>query len=179
MVTKSKMRSANKKNAFTLIEVLISIVLLGIIFTYLYSVINSVKKENVRYIKKSDFIKQETQLFRLFDLDITQAVGKFNIINNGRFDIVQFKTKHSIYGIIEPTVLYFVSKKEDALIRVESLDGFALYDKDQLSKSFLYADILSVRCKSFKVLYTKAGFVNLMLRTKKLKPMVLKIPTVS
>ena len=168
-----------KKSAFTLIEVLISIVLLGIIFTYLYSVINSVKKENTRYIKKSETIQKETKIFRLFDLDMTQVVGKFHISNYGSFDIVSFKTKHSIYGIIEPSILYFVSKKEHTLIRVESLEGFNLYDKDQLSKTFLYADILAVGCKSFKVSYDRGGFINLMLRTKNLKPMVLKIPTIS
>jgi len=131
MVTKSKMKNSNIKSAFTLIEVLISVVLLGIIFTYLYSTINSVKKQNMHYIDKSELIIKETQLFRLFNLDITEIIGGVNISNHGRYDVVQFKTKNSIYGIIEPTVLYFVSKKENSLIRVESMEGFDLYNKDQ------------------------------------------------
>mgnify|MGYP002631013708 CR=1 FL=1 len=177
MGTKRKMRVCYKK-AFTLVEVMVSIVLLGLIFTFLYGTINSIKQQNNHYIEKSDFIETEERIFTLFNLDITQIIGPLNITIGDRFDVMQFKTKNSIYGIIEPSVIYLVSKKDNALIRVESLSYFDLYNKDQLTKEFIYGDILSTECISFKVGY-KDGLVSLLFRAKNLKPMVFKIPTVS
>jgi prepilin-type N-terminal cleavage/methylation domain-containing protein len=177
MDAKRRMIQKNKKNAFTLIEVLVSIVLLGIIFTYLYSTINSLKMQNNHYIQKSDAIKEENRLFMLLTLDIAQAVGTISPSHSGKYDIINFKSKNSIYGIIEPQIMYFVSKKDNTLIRVESLDGFDINNKDQLSTTFLYADILAPECESFKVANNKDGFISVLLRAKGLKPILLKIPT--
>ncbi|WP_455756682.1 PulJ/GspJ family protein [Sulfurimonas sp.] len=165
------------KKAFTLIEVLIAIVLLGLIFTFLYSTINSVKKQNNNYIQKSDSIKKEERIFVLFNLDITQIIGAVNITSGDKYDIVQFNTKNSIYEIINPLVIYLVSKKDNSLIRIESINALNFDNKDKLTETFLYADILTKDCISFKVAY-RDGLVNLLFRAKNLKPMVLKIPTV-
>ncbi|MEA1956666.1 MAG: prepilin-type N-terminal cleavage/methylation domain-containing protein [Campylobacterota bacterium] len=166
------------KKAFTLIEVLISIVLLGIIFTYLYGTINSLKQQNNPYLEKSDLIKEEQKIFKLINLDFIHLIGKVTISHKQNYDIVHFKTKNSIYQIIEPNVSYFVSKKDNSLIRIETLEPFDFSSKSEVSEIFLYADIISEDCISFKVT-TKNNFVNVLFRTKKLKPMVLKIPTIS
>ncbi|MDF1875398.1 prepilin-type N-terminal cleavage/methylation domain-containing protein [Sulfurimonas sp. SAG-AH-194-I05] len=172
------MKTIQAKNAFTLVEVMVSIVLLGLIFTFLYSTINSVKKQNNHYIAKSDTIKHEERIFVLFNLDITQIIGNISVTSGIRYDIIQFQTRNSIYGIIEPQLIYLVSKKDNALVRIESLKGFDLYNKDQLTREFIYGDILTTDCISFKVSH-KDGIVSLLFRAKNLKPMVLKIPTVS
>lgn len=170
MMTKSK-------SAFTLVEVLISVLLLGIIFTYLYSTINSVKQQNNHYLEKTKTLKKEKQLFTLFSLDFAQALGSISISQTLKYDIVNFKTKNSLYEIIEPHVTYFVSKKENTLIRIESIGDLNFDNKDQIVKTFMYGDILEHNCTSFKALYEN-GFINLMMRSQNLKPMVLKIPTV-
>ena len=177
MVTK-RIMTLNKKEAFTLVEVLTSIVLLGLIFTYLSSTINSVKQQNNNYIEKSDLLQKEKKLFLLFNLDLAQSITPIVSNVKGRYDIVNFKSKNSIYDIIDPHITYFVSKKDNALIRVESLEGFDIKNKDQLTKTFLYADILTPNCKSFKADYTN-GVVTVMFRAQDIKPMVFKIPTVS
>ncbi len=172
------MRNNNNLKSFTLVEVIISIVILGILFTYLFSTINSTKKQNKNYIIKSDKIKDEKQIFRLFNLDFAQIIGDVKITNSKRYDILEFKTKNSIYQIIEPTVTYFVSKKDKALIRVESLEPFSFDVKEEVDKIFLYADILSRDTISFKAVY-KDGFITILFRSKNLRPMVLKLPTIS
>ena len=166
------------KKAFTLIEVLISIVLLAIIFTYLYGTINSLKQQNNPYLAKSELIKREQKIFKLINLDIIHMIGKPTISYAQNYDTIQFKTKNSIYQIIEPNVAYFVSKKDNSLIRVESLKKFDFSSKTELSKIFIYGDIISKDCISFKVNREK-NYVNILFRTKQLKPMVLKIPTIS
>lgn len=177
MGTKRTMKCL-QRGAFTLIEVLISIVLLGLIFTFLFGTINNLKQQNNHYIDKANTIKAEERIFLLLNLDVMQVIGTISISPGDRFDVIQFKTRNSIYGIIEPTVIYLVSKKDNALIRLEALKAFDLYNKDQLTREFLYGDILSTECISFKASY-KDGLVSLLLRSKNLKPMVLKIPTVS
>lgn len=166
-----------KKSAFTLVEVLISILLLGIIFVYLYSTIDSLKLQNNHYIQKSDSIQDEMKIFRILNLDIAQAKS-VSVTRSGRFDILNLKTKNSLYGIIDPSVMYFVSKKDNALLRVESLDGFDMNNKDQITNMFLYSDILFNDCESFKASNKDAGFVSVLVRNKDIRPMLLKIPTI-
>lgn len=166
----------SKKTAFTLVEVLISILLLGIIFTYLYSTIDSLKLQNNHYIQKSESIQKEAKLFGMLNLDIAQA-RSVSISRSGRYDILNIKTKNSLYGMIDPNVIYFVSKKDSALIRVESLDGFDMNNKEQITSMFLYGDILFSECDSFKASDKDAGFVSVFIRNEDIKPMLLKIPT--
>lgn len=168
----------NTKRAFTLVEVMVSIVLLGLIFTYLSSTINSVKQQNNHYIEKSDLLQKEKDIFLLINLDIAQAIGEVSISKQGRYDLIQLKSKNSLYQIIEPNITYFISKKDNALIRVESLATFDFKDKDQLSRTFLYADILADNIQSFKA-GSKDGLINILFRAKNIKPMVFKVPTVS
>ena len=172
------MKNKPLKKSFTLVEVIISIVLLGIMFTYLYSTINSTKKQNNNYIEKSEIIKNEKQIYRLFNLDFAQIIGAVKITHSKKYDVLEFKTKNSIYQIIEPTVTYFVSKKDNALIRVESLAPFKFDLKEEIDKVFLYADVLVIDCISFKASH-KDGFISILFRSNSLRPMVLKIPTIS
>jgi len=178
MDTKVQMKNTHIKKAFTLVEVIISIALLGIMFTFLYSSINSVKKQNNRYLEKSSMIEKEKEIFRLFSLDCAQIVGSVSISYGQEYDVIQFKTKHSIYEIIEPSVVYLVSKKDNALLRVESLEPFSLDVKEKVEEIFLYADILTTDTISFKGSF-KDGFVTILFRSKNLRAMVLKIPTIS
>lgn len=173
---KIKMRFYGLKKAFTLIEVLISIVLLGIMFTYVHTILNSIKAQNNRYLEKADKIHSEQKIFNLISLDIAESTSKISISHATRYDLISFTTQNSIYEIINPTVLYFVSKKDNALIRVESLEALKLDNKEQITKSFLYADILSTNTQSFKV-SQEGDFVTIMLRAPSIKPMVFQIPT--
>ena len=166
-----------QKEAFTLIEVLISIVLMAIMFVYLSSTINSVKVQNSNYLEKSDQVKVEEKIYRLLNLDLAQIIKKPNITHSKGYDLIKFETKNSLYGIINPNVVYLVSKKDTSLIRIESLGSLNLDTKEDISKIFLYADILVKECISFKV-SNKGDFIGLLLRAKDLRPMVLKIPTI-
>jgi len=170
------MRLHGLTKAFTLIELLISIVLLGIMFTYVHTILDSIKNQNNNYLQKADTIHAEQKIFNLLNLDIAESTSAISISYGSHYDLLSFTTQNSIYEITNPSVLYFVSKKDKALIRVESLQGLKLDNKEQITRSFLYADILTTKTLSFKA-SQDGDFVTIMLRAPSLKPMVLQIPT--
>jgi len=167
-----------KRKAFTLIEVMISIVLLYLIFSFLYSTINSIKQQNNPYIEKSKNLKIEQKIYKLINFDIISMVSAISVKSYKSYDLISFQTKNSLYGIVEPNVTYFVSKKEKALVRVESLKPIDFTSKKtESNKVFIYADIITKDCISFKVKQDKA-FVTLLFRTKDLNPMLFTVPII-
>ncbi len=165
------------KKGFTLVEVLVSITILAILFTFLSKTINTTKNQNKPYLKKATKIYQESKVFKLLINDFSQVIGAASIIYGKRFDIVRMQTKNSIHNIIEPYVTYFISKKELALIRTESLVKYDLFRRKNIERVFIYGDKLSVNTKSFKV-YFGNDFYNIMLRVKEMNPIVLKLEKV-
>ncbi|RLA84581.1 MAG: hypothetical protein DRG78_01095 [Epsilonproteobacteria bacterium] len=171
------MKYLYKKNGFTLVEVLVAISILGILFTFLSKTINTTKKLNQPYIQKASKIYDESKIFKILVKDFSQVVGKSSVIYGKKYDIVRIQTKNTIYNIVDPYVTYFVSKKDLALIRTESLEKYDLYKKEDIYKEYIFGDILSNNTKSFKVFY-KNDFFNIMLRAKDMNPIVLKLQKV-
>jgi len=163
--------------SFTLVEILISIAILGIIFTFLFQTTNTTKKLNQQYIDKSKQVLKESVIFNTLMLDISQSIGAISVIYGKKYDTVRLRSKNSVYGIIEPYVTYFVSKKDFALIRTESLNKYDLYNKTEFYKEYIYGDILLKEVGSFKLL-SKKGFVNVLLRSKNIRPIVIRTPKV-
>ena len=166
-----------KKRAFTLVEVLVSVAILAILFTFLSNTISFTKKLNKPYIQKADEIYKQSKVFKILVKDFSQAIGVANITYGKRFDTVKIKTKNSIYNIIEPNVTYFVSKKDNTLIRTESLESYDLDLKNDIEKVFIYGDVLTENVKSFKVFFN-TKFFNLLLRVNDNNPIVLKLERV-
>lgn len=163
--------------AFTLVEVLVSIAILGIIFSFLFQTTSSTKKLNQQYIDKSKIVTKESIVFNTLMLDISQSIGGIKVSYGKSYDIVRFKTKNSVYDIIEPYVTYLVSKKDSSLLRTESLKEYNLDNKTEFYKEYVLGDILLKNVTSFK-LFSKDGFVNLMLRAKDIRPIVIRTPRV-
>jgi len=169
-----------KKNiirGFTLVEVLVSIAILGVLFTFLSNTIGTTKKLNEPYLKNANNIYNESKVFKLMVRDFSQTVGAPAIIYGKKYDIVRFQTKNSIYNIIEPYVTYLVSKKNLSLIRTESLEKYDIYKKDDIYKEFIYGDILATKTNSFKVFFENKYF-NILFRAKDINPIVLKLQKV-
>jgi len=165
------------KKSFTLIEVLISITILGILFNFLFSITSDIKKQNQHLISKSTNIFNQKTIFKTLVSDFSQSIDSPSVIYGKNYDIVRFSSKNSYYGIIEPVITYYVSKKEHSLIRTESLNKYDLYKKEDIYENQILADILCDKVSSFKVYY-KDNFYNILLRTETLEPIVLKLPLV-
>ena len=114
-----------KRSAFTLLEVLISIALLGLILPALYQSVDMLKDSNkhlFNYVGKSKKITKATQALYL---DILSSDGNFTIKKDDFSRLCIEQTKNSLYALPSAKVCWVVTKKEHALLRVEG-NGYTL-----------------------------------------------------
>ena len=108
-----------QRGAFTLIEVLIAIALMGIILPVLYSSIDALNRSNrhlYHYLQKS---KIQSRAIRTLYLDIAGADGNLTI-HKDEFDRLCIeRTTNSLYGLSRPKVCWVVLKNNHHLVRVE------------------------------------------------------------
>lgn len=117
-----------RRNAFTLVELIISIFLLGIIVTLLYNAVDNLQKSNILLNKKvTEFSSNERLLTLLYD-DIFTA-HDLNITGQ-TMSTISMQTTNSLFEIESPYVTWVVSKKEDTLLRFESILPFTQMTAD-------------------------------------------------
>lgn len=114
-----------QRAAFTLIEVLISIALLGIILPALYKSVTLLRDSNshlfAHLVKAKDQAKSTKTLF----LDIASSDGNLTL-HKDEFDrLCMEKTNNSLYGLSPAKVCWVVLKQNKTLVRVEGT-GFHL-----------------------------------------------------
>ena len=110
------------RKAFTLIEVLIATMLLAIVLTGLYSVLDT-QRRSVKIIKKSldKSVEQDRAVMVLYN-DILKSDGKISINKSERDTICIESTANSLYGLDIAKVCWLVLKDGDSLARVEGND---------------------------------------------------------
>ena len=111
-----------QRAAFTLIEVLISIALLGIILPALYKSVTLLRDSNSHLfgylLKAKDQAKSTKTLF----LDIASSDGNLTL-HKDEFDRLCIeKTNNSLYGLSQAKVCWMVLKQHKTLVRVEGTD---------------------------------------------------------
>jgi len=108
--------------AFTLIEVLISIALLGIILPVLYSSVDVLQDSNRHLFHYLEKAKKQTQATDMFYLDIASSNGDLEIKKEEFAHLCINQTKNSLYGLSYPKVCWVVLKEKHQLVRVEGVD---------------------------------------------------------
>jgi len=119
-ITSSLKKILNKqKRAFTLIEVLISTLLLSIVLTGLYSVLDT-QRRSVKIIKNSldRSMEQDRAIMVLYN-DILKSDGNITLKKSERDTICINATQNSLYGLDLVKVCWLVLKEEDSLARIE------------------------------------------------------------
>jgi len=137
------------KKSFTLIEVLISIAIFSMLFL---AMVNSIKNfDTTKKVLNSSYNKEykNSILIKTLYNDILNA-KYVKIKKSKNFDEIYLKTTNSLYNFISPYVIWYVSKKDKALIRVED------YKKDSLPNRFDNIDKFLDNVKIFK-LYKNRG----------------------
>jgi prepilin-type N-terminal cleavage/methylation domain-containing protein len=147
------------KPAFTLIEVLVSIVLLSLMITYLYNALGVLQNANSSLLSKEKQLDTRDFLFGLLYKDLFEASSTTITSTQSKdFDILKLKTSNSLHDISAPTITYIVVKEDKKLIRIESPYEFALPIPME-SAYMMYADEVAKEVEFFKI-YSKSSAEN-------------------
>jgi len=107
------------KKAFTLIEVLISIMLVGLLLPPLYKLINLMNDSNAQIFS---YVKKQSITSKIIDtlyLDILSSDGNISIVKNDFTRLCINHTNNSLYGLHQSKVCWVVLKDKHKLIRTE------------------------------------------------------------
>ncbi len=165
------------KRAFTLVEMLISIMLTAIVFTYIYAALNDLKKSQTRYMKSAETVTSAQKIFSLLSKDFTQLRGVADIVHEAGYDRVSLTTDNTLYGIARPWIHYYISSKSRALIRVEStapIDFFTANYIGDANGTYFFADKLAEGCDSFRAAQ-RADRVEIFLKCENIAPIALTL----
>lgn len=113
------------RKAFTLIEVLISIALLGMMLPVLFGVVDMLQDSNdhlLKSLKKSQKISQATKVLYV---DIMGSDGNLSINKDEFTRLCIAETQNSLYALPRAKVCWVVLKKDKTLVRIEG-NAFAL-----------------------------------------------------
>jgi len=107
------------QKAFTLIEVLISIGLLGIIIIALFSTVSMMRDSNAHLYDYLQKAKKITQATKVLYMDIMGSDGRITIKKDEFTRLCMEETKSSLYALSLAKVCWVVLKKDNTLVRVE------------------------------------------------------------
>ena len=139
------------KKAFSLVELIISIVLLGIIATFLYSTVSNLEKTNIIFAANEKALSSREKVIDILYDDIFAA----NTLTLTGFEhsLVSMQTNNSLFDIEVPYVTWLVSKDKNTMLRFESTKAF----KKMNSQNTNYYHVSKVRenCEVFKIYQSK------------------------
>ncbi len=138
------------RKSFTLIEVLISIVLLLIIVVFLYETLDISEKSNKFFHQKLEKQIVKTDIKDIFFKDILSSYVEDIDIKKEDM-IFSFKSSNTYHNAFYENITYLVSK-ENNLLRIESQKKFR---KDKLYDEFFnkaFVDIIAHNVMKFKVI---------------------------
>lgn len=139
--------------AFTLVEMVISITLMGLVLFLVYESIDNITLSN-KIIKDT----QNTQAYKnrrisLLKEDLINSTD-INVSTSDDYSVIQFETQNSIHGIIQPFVVWLVAKKDNTLVRLESAQNILLPLEYSLEHK-PYLDVMIANVERFKIYTSK------------------------
>jgi len=109
-----------QKRAFTLIEVIVSIVLLGFILAVLYKSLDMVRFSNQHLYNHLNNSSTHVKAANTLYLDILKSDGNLTIQNKEDFSRLCINsTQNSLYNLAFTKVCWIVSKEDHRLLRIE------------------------------------------------------------
>ena len=159
-----------KKSAFTLVEVLISITLLSLVLMALYKSADILRNSNLhlfKYLQKStQTLKGSTALY----MDLMHSDHNISISKEDKFHRLTLqKTTHSLHGQGISKVVWLVYKEDNTLLRLEG----GKYDIPLRNEQQVEVDVIAKNIEIFKIYKSKKKDKFLaMIKTKGQEPQV-------
>jgi prepilin-type N-terminal cleavage/methylation domain-containing protein len=140
------------KSAFTLIEILVTTVITGLLMLVLYGTMDNLRQSNSFYEKKLDELDENNKALKLLREDVMGA-RKLALMDNDpkNYSVLSLETQSSIYGIEYPYVTWLVMKENNRLIRLESAFPITL-PLDTKTTHLVHFDTIGEGYTIFKVM---------------------------
>lgn len=109
----------SNRKAFTLLEVLISIALLGIVIVALFSSVDMMQNSNQQLAKYLEKSKKITNATKVLYMDMMGSDGNITIKKDEFSRVCMEETRNSLYALPAAKVCWVVLKKDKTLTRIE------------------------------------------------------------
>ncbi len=139
------------RNGFTLIELIISVFLLGMIVYFLYSSVANLQKSNQIFEKKSQSAFTNQRILSMMQKDIFYAT-KLTISGRNN-SLLDMQSANSIFDIDYPYVTWLLKPDLKKLVRFESTLPFK--DMNAKNNPFFHLSIINKECERYKVYQSK------------------------
>lgn len=146
------------RKAFTLLEVLISIALMGIVIVALFSAVDMLQNSNQhlsQYLERSKIITKATKVLYL---DMMGSDGNVTIQKDEFSRVCMEETQNSLYALSVAKVCWIVLKKDNTLVRIEG-NGYHL---PLLADEKVEIDPVMTAMKVFDIYHEKDKILVLM-----------------
>jgi len=153
----------NNRKAFTLLEVLISIGLMGIVLVALFSTVDTMQDSNRHLLKHLEKSKKISKATKVLFLDIMASDANLTLKKDEFSRLCIEETTHSLYALSIAKVCWLVLKKDKALIRVEG-NNYNLPTKDEEKVEI---DIIMKDIEIFDIYHEKDKVLVLIKQHKK------------
>jgi prepilin-type N-terminal cleavage/methylation domain-containing protein len=145
------MRKLLKRKAFTLIELVLSIFLLGIIVYFLYGAVASLQKSNTIFSKESQRAFYNQKVLSMLQKDLFFATkmeleGYDNTLAN-------LQTNNSLFDIDAPYVSWMLKPDLKKLVRFESTLPFS--QMKAKNSAYYHMSIIPKKCEKFRIYQSK------------------------
>lgn len=138
-----------KKSGFTLIELIISIIILSLVMSFFIFFIADTKtkisyQDNLKITSRQK-VKTQTILYDDFSRASDVLVG------GGRnYSVVTLRSNNSLYGIQKPYVAWLVLPDNNKLVRYESAYKFSIPITNE-NRNTIFAETIADMCEYFYV----------------------------
>ncbi|GIT98922.1 type II secretion system protein J [Sulfurovum sp. TSL1] len=113
------------RKAFTLLEVLISIALMGIVIVALFSSVDMMQDSNQQLAQYLERSKKTTNVTKVLYMDMINSDGNITITKDEFNRVCIGETRNSLYALPSAKVCWVVLKKDNTLARIEG-NGYHL-----------------------------------------------------
>lgn len=141
-----------KRNAFTLVELLVSIALFGLIANFLFGTINGLRKQQSFFQEKETIITRKNKILSLLRNDLSRAQSLTITASSSKdFDTVSMVgSNRSLYGSDHPYVVWLVLKADNVLVRLESPSPITI---PMLPENIylVHSDVIGTHCEQFRL----------------------------